>query len=459
MRVVKKITHGDASGRIYEPQRHFVNLSKTLNSVRDEEGKPVTGGHDLEFISLLLRFMSNVIYGSALAFELRKMGQKDIAHALPLGREFRRLGLFSEMYADDLHYSPSLELFFRTYRRHPIRWWVVDGRVNGGADVKPIDRVRVCNHFISCMRRRAVRLNIKAKISDWERNANKNRDRLYRYIPALFEQSSRLVFIRLDLLYRKNLKPNAEVDRILDERPFRVSEEHDRYFNLLATPSGGLTVEDRGGHTKNPIYTTPRVGRPDIREVLRDRERLMRNMRSKPTLFSKLAGYIIRIEFTRDAGYHLHAAFIFKEALNHAYLGKKIGEYWEQVITEGRGYHFNSNLEKYRCYAVGPVEAHETEKREKLMEVLCYLAKRDQYVHVKPTQRAKMFTTGHFPKKRPKKLGRPRKRGVKFDKQAANGTRLVISEIVLGQARQGFTGNGENWNVAGMEKITGGEKW
>lgn len=439
-----------------------------MNSVRDECGTPVTGGHDLENVSSLSRFMKRVLYGLELPYELRWRNGREIIHGTPWAKDFQSLDVFAHLYADDLHFSPLLNLFFQVYRRHPIRLWVADGRIRGGKDATLPARMRMCNHFVTCMRKRAIRLKLKAKISDWQRNIKKNQERLFRYIPALYEESSRLVFVRLDLLYRKNLKPRAEIDKILDERPFTVGVQQDRYFNLFPSrQSNEVGQGQRLALQRNqPVQlgllgdasSSQMVSRPSINEVLGDRERLMTNLRSKPSLFSKLVGYVIRIEFTRDAGYHLHAAFIFKEAKHHAYLGTQIGKYWEEVITRGRGYHFNCNREDYRCFAVGPIDAHESEKREKLMEVLCYLAKRDQYVHVKPSKGAKMFTTGQFPKKRPKKLGRPRINRLKPAGKVNKDAQIATSDIVLGQQGRGFARSGSNWGTAGVEKITGWAK-
>ena len=93
---------------------------------------------------------------------------------------------------------------------------------------------------------------------------------------------------------------------------------------------------------------------------------------------------------------------------NDYVLAKKIGEHWEEV-TQGRGFIHNCNQDprQYRSWGIGRVEHHDEKKRAILQKALSYLAKRDQYVRVKPTANHRVFQTGAL-KKRDGISSRPR---------------------------------------------------
>lgn len=74
-------------------------------------------------------------------------------------------------------------------------------------------------------------------------------------------------------------------------------------------------------------------------EMLQGRvDRLLRN-RKHNQMFDDCIGYIIKLEYAPIRGWHAHAIFFFDghEVKNESYYSIAIGDYWVDVITEGKG--------------------------------------------------------------------------------------------------------------------------
>jgi hypothetical protein len=71
---------------------------------------------------------------------------------------------------------------------------------------------------------------------------------------------------------------------------------------------------------------------------------------------------------------------------------------------------------------LGPIEYHETDKRERLLKRLEYLAKKDQFVYVKPSIKCKVFGTGRMPELNEGGPGRPRKKDFTEPVSLGNGS-------------------------------------
>jgi hypothetical protein len=144
-----------------------------------------------------------------------------------------------------------------------------------------------------------------------------------------------------------------------------------------------------------------------------DINHMFNNMRSKPSLFDSKVGFIIKKEDGETKGPHAHITLLCngQEMQKGAYLVDKIGEYWSNDITKGRGSYHNCNRNKYEKNGTGMIEYKDTEKKKILLEnVTSYLCKDDQ--PIKPVTNDKInksFTRGTLPKEKSNK-GRPRKK-------------------------------------------------
>ncbi|MDN7629679.1 inovirus-type Gp2 protein [Burkholderia cenocepacia] len=133
------------------------------------------------------------------------------------------------------------------------------------------------------------------------------------------------------------------------------------------------------------------------------------------TLMSGIKNYVWAIEQGEDTGLHLHVILFYTADSNHdEFIAKQIGEYWVDVVTEGKGDYWNSNAEwlkksyekRGHGIGVGQINWNDTKKREALRKNLVYLAKSEQYLMITGAERIRTFDMGQVPKK--VKAGRPR---------------------------------------------------
>lgn len=142
-----------------------------------------------------------------------------------------------------------------------------------------------------------------------------------------------------------------------------------------------------------------------------DINHMFNNMRSKPTLFDSKVGFIVKREEGEEKGVHAHVILFYngQEIQKGAHLVDKIGEYWNNDITQGRGSYHNCHRNKYEKNGIGMIDHKDTEKRKILLEnVTSYLCKDEQVIKSESDDKInKSFTRGTLPKKKGNK-GRPR---------------------------------------------------
>ncbi|MGA3845163.1 hypothetical protein ACI2S9_16655 [Ralstonia nicotianae] len=133
------------------------------------------------------------------------------------------------------------------------------------------------------------------------------------------------------------------------------------------------------------------------------------------TLMAGIKNYVWAIEQSEDAGLHLHVILFYSTSSNHdEFIAKQIGEYWAEVVTQGKGTYWNSNQgwlktryeKRGHGIGVGQINWNDAEKREALRKNLVYLAKTEQYLMARETERIHTFGMGQVPEKI--KSGRPR---------------------------------------------------
>lgn len=151
---------------------------------------------------------------------------------------------------------------------------------------------------------------------------------------------------------------------------------------------------------------------PEVIQQHRDRFFAARRFN---TLMSGIANYVWAIEQGEDTGLHLHVILFYSGEHNHdEHIAKQIGEYWANVVTEGKGDYWNSNAawlkrsyeKRGHGIGIGQINWNDTKKREALRKNLVYLAKSEQYLMIQGAERIRTFDMGQVPKKA--KAGRPR---------------------------------------------------
>lgn len=141
-----------------------------------------------------------------------------------------------------------------------------------------------------------------------------------------------------------------------------------------------------------------------------DLKHLFDNKRSN-RLFDPLLGYIWKLEDGIKRGLHFHVVLFFdgSRSRQDRHLAEKIGRYWTDRITQGRGNYHNCNRDKgtYRYCGIGMISHDDVVKRQNLMNrVIHYFVKTEQHLKLKG---GRVFGRGELPKREGTKLGRRRR--------------------------------------------------
>lgn len=128
------------------------------------------------------------------------------------------------------------------------------------------------------------------------------------------------------------------------------------------------------------------------------RDKLLNYMRKGP--YSKhLAGYMWKMEYGFEKGYHFHMAFFFdgQQLLKDISIADAIGAHWRDEVTEGKGMYFNCNKKKeaYEHCGIGMVVRNDDTKWAYLEEAMRYLTKVDLYLRFRAGTRARTFGSSY----------------------------------------------------------------
>lgn len=146
-------------------------------------------------------------------------------------------------------------------------------------------------------------------------------------------------------------------------------------------------------------YTTL-ISEPEARA---DLARLLANRRHNQKLLPDIVGYVCRIEWTPLARYHFHVVF-FLDGDKHqkgGYLAQVVGQYWVDIITQGKGRFENCNRSKrdYDKQGVGLIHFNNSVEIDNMMKgALNYLVKKEQYLIANVLGHRKCIWRGCTPK-------------------------------------------------------------
>lgn len=197
------------------------------------------------------------------------------------------------------------------------------------------------------------------------RNSKRMAQSTKKYLNELFENTSKIQAIRVDLGYRKEYAREASLD-----------------------------------------------------DINKDISHLLNNRRTKPSVFENMIGHIVKREYTEDKGPHIHGFFFYDghKVSKDAFKGDQIGRYWSHEITNGKGIYHNCNRgkDKYADCALGMIDHTDEKKRTALTDkAVSYLCKAEQSIEpIKQSSHERSFTRGIAPKRKCN-AGRPRESGSK----------------------------------------------
>ncbi|HDV8349164.1 inovirus-type Gp2 protein [Burkholderia vietnamiensis] len=154
-------------------------------------------------------------------------------------------------------------------------------------------------------------------------------------------------------------------------------------------------------------------------EIQKHRKKFFNNCRTNK-LLRGIVDYIWKLEEGDESGLHLHVLIFYTaDSCRDVYIARQLGEYWNDIATEGKGQYWNSNAhkafhEKYgHGVGTGEINWDDDAKREALRENIRYMTKADQFLKMKYGEHSRLFGTSQVEEK--KKPGRPRTAKLKGD--------------------------------------------
>ncbi|MBJ9696359.1 inovirus-type Gp2 protein [Burkholderia cenocepacia] len=154
-------------------------------------------------------------------------------------------------------------------------------------------------------------------------------------------------------------------------------------------------------------------------DIQKHRKKFFNNCRTNK-LLRGIVDYIWKLEEGDESGLHLHVLIFYTaESCRDVYIAQQLGEYWNDIATEGKGQYWNSNAhkafhEKYgHGVGTGEINWDDDAKREALRENIRYMTKADQFLKMKYGEHSRLFGTSQVEEK--KKPGRPRTAKLKGD--------------------------------------------
>ena len=275
---------------------------------------------------------------------------------LPLAKYFRSVIELFELATPEYEYSAHVDLFFRCCFELGLgKEWFSDPLGNTSRSIRQYE---LFNDLVELIRIESKRPVFRSKMYSQTDKPKKRLISAGEYIDELFEVSSKIQVLRIDFSYQYDV-------------------------------AGDVTAEDAKA----------------------DLQHLLNNRRNKPSLFKNNIGYIWKLEWGPDKGYHFHLIFFYKgrEVWKDAYWAGLIGEYWKDRITEGRGIYFNCNAskDKYHRLGIGMIDRKDLAKRKILLDdVVGYFTKTDQFLRAVRLGKGDCFGKGEPPQK--SNAGRPR---------------------------------------------------
>lgn len=178
---------------------------------------------------------------------------------------------------------------------------------------------------------------------------------------------------------RRSYQPN---EKYRNHRK-QISQYIDRLFDSY----GRVLVLRQDFHYRVGIF-------PSMTRIKRDRDSLIRYLRDQQLGF---IGFIWRLEYGIDKGYHLHTVILLdaNQVQRDIRLGYAIGAHWKDVITNGQGTHYNCNACKhdYRNLGIGKIHWDDSERRANFESAVLYLAKADPLLEIARILEVKYLNT------------------------------------------------------------------
>lgn len=193
---------------------------------------------------------------------------------------------------------------------------------------------------------------------------------------------------------KRNAKRNEKKALAIEQQVFKNNAR-----SLVLMLHFGFKAECRGNITPE--------------DMQKYRKRFFNNCRSNK-LLRGIVDYIWKLEEGDESGLHLHVLIFYTaKSCRDVQIAKAIGEYWVDVVTEGKGQYWNSNANKWlhqkygHGIGTGEINWDDDEMRAALRTNILYMTKPDQFLKGK-RDGCHLFGTSQVEEK--SNAGRPRKK-------------------------------------------------
>jgi hypothetical protein len=258
--------------------------------------------------------------------------------------------------------NPYVALFVEEARKRCLDEVALDIPFMGEDDM--VRWVDVLNGFVRSVRDESKGAKFKARWRDYYRSSQENAKELRGYIDAIFKAYAKVMVIRVDLGYKKDVTRSAS----------------------------GQTLE--------------------FERVRCDREQFFRRLQEKE-LKNSWIGYAWKLEYGFDKSFHHHVIIFLNGAVvrEDAVICKMVGDLWADKITAGDGLYYNCNARffRYKRLGIGVIDHADAQKVAALkFDVASYLTKSDHYARLMLPDRVRVFGKGKAPRIPAVRRGRPR---------------------------------------------------
>ena len=206
--------------------------------------------------------------------------------------------------------------------------------------------------------------NGQSKLNARKKEAKRRYQIYCKYVDALFEKHARLLVLRIDLFYCKDLTQSKT-----------------------------------------------------LHDMQQDVDHLFKNTRNN-SIFKEMVGYVSKIEYGIDKGIHCHLIIYLDGSKRNysstVYFAQQIGDYWNTIITQGQGDYWNVNKKETQykergTLGIGAINHNDADLRINLNEkVIKYFCKTEQFIRSKSGNVVRLYRRGELPEINDVKLGRPR---------------------------------------------------
>lgn len=332
-----------------------INSNCTINVQTESADECSHRDYILELLKI--EDLVNLITSSNLpGFSIKKIRNgKPILIRHPLAKYFKSVTELFELVSSEYGYSPNVELFFESCFKLELGKEYLSNPLAYG--FRPIRQFEIYNKLIELIRTESRTQKFRSRVASQQYKSTYRLESTKELIDEVFENYASVEALRIDFAFKY---PEAE----------------------------HITAEQARAYFK----------------------RFLNNRRHNKALFKYFLTYIWKLEWGPDKGYHFHLIFFYngRYVCNDSYWSNQLCKYWEEITKGiGRSHDCNRDKDRYIRRGIGTITRKNEAKRKILVEdVVGYLTKTDQYLHLKKLGKDRCYGQGRVPEK--SNAGRPR---------------------------------------------------